>query len=127
MRLVNANIDRRDRYDHAQPGVDKAVVQALVRRKLKHHQLPGDRAVAIREFGRFSSDGRQCDACDERIGANQQAVLVMVSLKWMSVFFHVGCYEIWDAERPRFLKTTATAEAVNDDSVELSVPSGVKV
>jgi len=26
-------------------------------------------------------------------------VLVMVSLEWMSVFFHVDCYKVWDAER----------------------------
>jgi hypothetical protein len=86
-------------YDHAQPGMDKAVVQGLVRRKLNHHQLPEDRAVAIREIGRFANDGRQCEACDEQIGPNRKAMLVMVSMEWMSVFFHVDCYEVWDAER----------------------------
>ena len=79
--------------------MDKAFVQELVRRKLNDKHLPEGRAVAIREFGRFSADGRQCDACDERIGPNQTAALVMVSLEWMSVFFHVDCYEVWDAER----------------------------
>jgi hypothetical protein len=79
--------------------MDKDLVQALVRLKLKTHRLPEDPAVGIREFGRFSAGGRQCDACDERIGPDQTAVLVMVSLQWMSVFFHINCYEVWDAER----------------------------
>ena len=78
--------------------MDTALIQELVRRRLKDGRLPQGRAVAIRETGRFSSE-RQCDACDERIGPNQKAVLVMVSLEWMSVFFHVDCYEVWDAER----------------------------
>jgi len=34
-----------------------------------------------------------------RNSPNQKAVLVMVSLEWMSVFFHADCYEVWDAER----------------------------
>jgi len=50
-------------------------------------------------MGRLSSNGRQCDACDEGIGANQKAMLVMVSQEWMSLFFHADCYEMWDAER----------------------------
>jgi len=79
--------------------MDRDLVGQLVRLKLKDNRLPDRRAVAIRETGMLSSDGRQCDACDERIGPNQKAVLVMVSLEWMSVFFHVDCYEVWDAER----------------------------
>ena len=79
--------------------MDRDVVGQSVRLKLKTHRLPESPAVGIREFGRFSAEGRQCDACDERIGPNQKAVLVMVSLEWMSVFFHVDCYEVWDAER----------------------------
>ena len=79
--------------------MDRDLISQLVRLKLKTHRLPEGRAVGIREIGRFSSDGRQCDACDERIGPNQQGVLVMVSLEWMSVFFHVDCYKVWDAER----------------------------
>jgi hypothetical protein len=79
--------------------MDKAILHELIRLKLKTHRLPEGRAVGIREIGTFSSDGRRCDACDERIGPNQKAVLVMVSLEWMSVFFHVDCYEVWDAER----------------------------
>jgi len=38
--------------------VDRACVQELVRLKLKDKRLPEGRAVAIREFGRFSADGR---------------------------------------------------------------------
>jgi hypothetical protein len=79
--------------------MDHDLVSQLVRLKLKTHRLPERAAVGIREFGRFATDGRPCDACDERIGANQKAVLVMVSLEWMSVFFHADCYEVWDAER----------------------------
>ena len=78
--------------------MDTALIQELVRRRLKDGRLPQGRAVAIRETGRFSSE-RQCDACDERIGPNQKAVMVMVSLQWMSVFFHDDCYKVWDAER----------------------------
>jgi hypothetical protein len=79
--------------------MDRDIVGQLVRLKLKDNRLPATRAVAIRELGRFSGDGRQCEACDERIRQNQKAVLVMVSLKWMSVFFHVDCYEVWNAEQ----------------------------
>ena len=79
--------------------MDTGLVQQLVRLKLKDGRLPQGRAVGIRETGTFSSDGRRCDACDERIGPNQKAVLVMVSLEWMSVFFHVDCYAVWAAER----------------------------
>jgi hypothetical protein len=82
--------------------MDTALIRELVRRRLKDGRLPHGRAVAIREIGRFSCGpqcGRQCDACDERIGPNQQALMVMVSLLWMSVFFHADCYKVWDAER----------------------------
>jgi hypothetical protein len=79
--------------------MDQGLVQELVCLKLKDNRLPAGCAVAIRESGRFASDGRPCDACDERIRPNQKAVLVMVSLEWMSVFFHVDCYGVWDAER----------------------------
>lgn len=78
--------------------MDQGLVQELVRLKLKDGRLPQGRAVGIRESGSFASDGRPCAACDERIGPNKKAVLVMVSLQWMSVFFHVDCYEVWDAE-----------------------------
>jgi hypothetical protein len=79
--------------------MDRDFVGQLVRLKLADNRLPHGRAVAIREIGTFSSDERRCDACNERIGPNQKALLVMVSLEWMSVFFHVDCYEVWDAER----------------------------
>jgi len=91
--------------------MDRDLVQALVRLKLKTHRLPEGPAVGIREFGRFSADGRQCDACDERIGPNQTTVLVMVSLQWMSVFFHVDCYEVWDAERLAFAEKTSDGQS----------------
>jgi hypothetical protein len=78
--------------------MDTALTRESVRRRLKDGRLPQGCAVAIREIGRFSS-GRQCDACDERIGPNQKAVLVMVSREWRSVFFHDDCYKVWDAER----------------------------
>jgi hypothetical protein len=51
--------------------------------------------VGLRET---MGDGRPCDAY-QPIGAKQKAVLAMVSLEWMSVRFHVDCYEVWDAER----------------------------
>jgi hypothetical protein len=79
--------------------MDRDTISQLVRLKLKDNRLPTGRALGIREIGMLSSDGRQCDACDERCGPNQKAVLVMVSLQWMSVFFHLECYEVWAAER----------------------------
>lgn len=79
--------------------MDRDLVGQLVRLKFKDNRLPVRPAVGIRETGMFSTDGRPCDACDERIGPNQKGVLVMVSLEWMSVFFHVDCYEVWVAER----------------------------
>ena len=79
--------------------MDREILSQLVRLKLKDNRLPTSRAVGIRETGIFSNDGRQCDACDERISPNLKAVLVMVSLEWMSVFFHVDCYKVWEDER----------------------------
>jgi len=91
--------------------MDRNFVGQLVRLKLADNRLPHGRAVAIRETGTFSSDGRQCDACDERIGPNQKAVLVMVSLQWMSVFFHVDCYKVWDAERLALSERTSDGQS----------------
>jgi hypothetical protein len=91
--------------------MDRGLVQDLVRLKLKYHRLPEARAVGIRETGRFSSDGRQCDACDERIGPNQKAMMVMVSLQWMSVLFHIDCYEVWDAERLALAEKTSDGQS----------------
>jgi len=51
--------------------------------------------VGIREI---LGDGRPCDACDEPISPSQK-LLAMVSVEWVFVLFHVGCYEIWDGER----------------------------
>jgi hypothetical protein len=76
--------------------MDKALVQELVRLRLKDNRLPEGRAVGIRKT---SGDGRQCDACGEPIVPKQKAVLAMVSREWMSVHFHIDCYEVWDAER----------------------------
>jgi hypothetical protein len=79
--------------------MDRDRLQELVRFKLKDNRLPRGPAVGIRETGRLSSDGRRCNACGQGISPNQKAVLVMVSLEWMSVFLHADCYEVWDAER----------------------------
>ena len=76
--------------------MDRDLIQELVRFKLKNNRLPHGSAAGIRETGRLSGNGRHCDACEEEIQANQKAVLVMVSLEWMSVFFHADCYEMWD-------------------------------
>ena len=89
--------------------MDKELVQDLVRLKLKAHRLPQGRAVSLLET---RGDGRPCDACSEAIGPKQTAVLVMVSLEWMSVSFHVDCYVIWELERLALSGVkTATAEA----------------
>src|SRR5258705_4272002 len=88
IRLGDTYIERYHLCDECSTGVEPGLVQELVRLKLKDNRLPASRAVALREIGRFASNGRQCDACDERIGPNQKAVLVMVSREWMSGFFH---------------------------------------
>ena len=75
--------------------MDRDHLQELVRFKLKDNRLPRGPAVGIRETGRLSSNGRRCNACDRGISPNQKAVLVMVSLERMSVFFHADCYEVW--------------------------------
>ena len=79
-------------------GMDRALVQQLVRRKINDRRLPRGRAVAIREM---LGDGRPCNACGEPISPREKFVLAMVSLDWRSVRFHGDCYEVWDAERLR--------------------------
>ena len=76
--------------------MDKALVQALIRRRIANRRLPLGRAVGLRER---SGDGRACDACDEPIGRGETLVLAIVSLEWRSVCFHLDCYKTWDAER----------------------------
>jgi hypothetical protein len=76
--------------------MDKALVQELVRVRLKDHRLPLGRAVGIRET---QGDGRECTACDEVIRRKQRAVTIMMSREWMSAFLHVDCYEVWDARQ----------------------------
>lgn len=97
--------------------MDRDLIQELVRLKLKNNRLPHGSAVGIRETGRLSSNGRHCNACEEGIRPNQKAVLVIVSLEWMSVFFHADCYEVWDAER------LALADQDRDDLSSTSAPS----
>jgi hypothetical protein len=109
-------IDWRDLYDDAQRQIpmDQGLVQELVRLRLKNRRLPERGALRLREtFG----DGQQCDACDEPISPKQTAVVVMVSLEWMSVRFHVDCYKVWDAERLVLSEKNGNGRAaVNDDS-----------
>jgi hypothetical protein len=95
--------------------MDQDLVQELVRRKLKDGRLPQGRAIRIRETGRLSSVGRQCDACDARIGPNQKAVLVvMVSREGLSVFFHDDCYKVWNAERLAFAEKDGDGRPLHD-------------
>ena len=81
--------------------MDRAVVQQLVRRGINDRRLPRGRAMGIREM---LGDGRPCDACEEPIVPGEKLVLAMVPLDWMSVRFHVDCYQVWEAhdvrERP---------------------------
>lgn len=79
--------------------MDKAIVEDLVRLRLNDRRLPEQGALGIRET---AGDGQPCDACNEPIDRNRKLVLVTVSLEWMSVRFHVECYEVWDAERREF-------------------------
>jgi len=76
--------------------MDRDLLRGLVRVKLNDHRLPRGRAVGFRET---AGDGRPCDACDEPIDRKEKTVLVMVSLEWLSVSFHVDCYQVWSAER----------------------------
>lgn len=79
--------------------MDRAIVEELIRLKLQSHRLPGRAAVGFRET---AGDGQPCDACDSPIDRREKAVLVMVSLEWLSVRFHVDCYKVWDEERLAF-------------------------
>lgn len=76
--------------------MDQHVVRELIRRRLREHRLPLERAAGFRET---RGDGRPCDACDEPIGPHERGVMVMVSLEWLSVRFHVDCYKAWEVER----------------------------
>ena len=76
--------------------MDTALIQELVRCRLKDGGLPQGPTMGIRET---SGDGQQCNGCDEPIGQKQQALWAMMSRDWMSVRFHVDCYRVWDAER----------------------------
>ena len=87
-----------DAFTLVQTAMDRDLLQELARVKIRAKRLPDGAAVGIRET---RGDGRPCDLCEDRIDSKQRAVLVMVSLEWMSVCFHVPCYEVWTAERAR--------------------------
>jgi hypothetical protein len=76
--------------------MDRALIQQLVRRKIKDRRLPRGCAVCIREM---VGDGRPCDACEEPISPGEKLVLAMVPLDWMSARLHVDCCQMWEAER----------------------------
>jgi len=63
----------------------------IVRHRLQERRLPLSHAIGFRET---RGDGRPCDACEEPISPKERAVLVMVSLEWLSVRFHVDCYKV---------------------------------
>ena len=92
--------------------MDRDLVQELVRLRLRDNRLPEGRAVGLRET---TGNGRPCDACGEPIDPKQRAVLAMVSREWMSVRFHVDCYKVGTPSGSRYLKRTASSEAVHVD------------
>ncbi len=75
--------------------MDKDFAQQLIRHRITERRLPNGRPVGIRET---RGDGRPCDACDLPIPSDRKAVMVMVSLDWISVYFHVECYHLWSEE-----------------------------
>ena len=92
--------------------MDRDLLRELVRLKLNDHRLPQGRAVGFRET---AGDGRACGACDAPIDRKERTVLVMVSLEWLSVRFHVDCYKVGTPSGSRYLKRTASSEAVHVD------------
>ena len=80
--------------------MEAEALHLLIRSKLDDGRLPYDN---MPRFWGVNGDGAVCHACDQAITKTQ---LKMEGLAWTLTSkkpaqFHVRCFQIWDAERPR--------------------------
>jgi hypothetical protein len=76
--------------------VDETLIRQLVRRKLLEGRLPKSRVI---DFWDIPGDGQACDGCGEPMARNQTTRWGIAVRDWMSIQFHVTCFQIWEAER----------------------------
>ena len=77
--------------------MDEAI-RILIREKLRDGRLPYD---SMPRFWGGPADGEVCDACEKPI-TKQQLVMEGIASTLSDkqpIQFHVGCFQIWDAER----------------------------
>jgi hypothetical protein len=72
------------------------LVQWLIQRRLEDGRLPRGPVTEIQDG---SGSGHPCDGCGAIISKEQRAVSGIAVETWRSLYLHVGCYEVWDAER----------------------------
>ena len=71
-------------------------IRLMIRRKLADGSLPQN---SIPRFWGGSSDGEDCDACEEVIRAEDLLMEGISTLTNQGIQFHVECFYLWDAER----------------------------
>ena len=71
-------------------------IRQIVRRRLVSGELPQDR---ITRFWGGHAHGEECDACGERIRADQIIIEAISTRTDQGIQFHVGCFHVWDQER----------------------------
>ena len=93
--------------------MDEAI-RILIREKLRDGRLPYD---SMPRFWGGPADGEVCDACEKPI-TKQQLVMEGIASTLSDkqpIQFHVGCFQIWDAER-LLLPPPETARGSGEDS-----------
>ena len=79
--------------------------QELIRRRLFGRLLPRVHAVDVWDG---AGDGRPCDGCGLPVTNRQRAVEAIAS-RWLSMYCHTRCFDIWESER-RAISGIATSE-----------------
>ena len=70
-------------------------VRRQIRQRLIHRLAP--RVYAVDVWNGLG-DGRPCDGCGESVATDKHAIKA-VSSRWLTVYFHAECYDLWDSER----------------------------
>ena len=70
-------------------------VQRQIQQRLIHRLAP--RVYAVDVWSGLG-DGRPCDGCGELVATDEQAIKAVAS-RWLSVYFHAECYDLWNLER----------------------------
>lgn len=70
-------------------------IRRQIRQRLIHRLAPRVYAVDV---WNGAGDGRPCDGCGEPVAADADAVEAVAS-RWLSVYFHAECYDLWNVER----------------------------